>query len=231
MPGSVYKRGSTWTADLSWKTGGRSHQDKGRVQDQERGRSRSRRASGVSLKRPLCTNQPAYLESRRVPFRLARLPAYYGTAADDDRRLPELDHHPRRRAHPGGGYDRATTRRVAWAPLGRHRPRRRHLDRSSDDRGRRSQTSYLRPQVHVLEAHPRPRPRNGGGLTSAPRLPAGVAGTGGERWVSTGLVFTGPSGEGWHPDIVSETIQRLIDRSGLPRVTMYSLRHGHVTHL
>jgi integrase len=53
----------------------------------------------------------------------------------------------------------------------------------------------------------------------------------GPGWVDSGLVFTNPSGVGWHPDTVSGVVQRLIDQSGLPRITLHGLRHGHVTHL
>jgi integrase len=53
----------------------------------------------------------------------------------------------------------------------------------------------------------------------------------GPGWRETGLIFTNPSGESWHPDTVSATVQRLIDASGLPRITLHGLRHTHITHL
>ena len=53
----------------------------------------------------------------------------------------------------------------------------------------------------------------------------------GPGWRDTGLVFTNPSGEAWHPDTITGTVQRLIDASGLPKTTLHGLRHGHVTHL
>jgi integrase len=53
----------------------------------------------------------------------------------------------------------------------------------------------------------------------------------GPGWTDTGLVFTNPSGTAWHPDTISGTVQRLIDNSGLPRITLHGLRHSHVTHL
>jgi integrase len=53
----------------------------------------------------------------------------------------------------------------------------------------------------------------------------------GPGWNDTGLVFTNPSGEAWHPDTITATVQRLIDASGLPRITLHGLRHSHVTHL
>lgn len=53
----------------------------------------------------------------------------------------------------------------------------------------------------------------------------------GPGWTDTGLAFTNPSGTAWHPDTVSATVQRLIDASSLPRVTLHGLRHSHITHL
>lgn len=53
----------------------------------------------------------------------------------------------------------------------------------------------------------------------------------GPGWTDTGLVFTMPAGEAWHPDSVTDSVQRLIDRSDLPRITLHGLRHTHVTHL
>jgi integrase len=53
----------------------------------------------------------------------------------------------------------------------------------------------------------------------------------GPGWTDTALVFTNPSGAGWHPDTISGVVQGLIDRSGLPRITLHRLRHSHITHL
>ena len=53
----------------------------------------------------------------------------------------------------------------------------------------------------------------------------------GPGWSDTGLVFTNPSGTAWHPDTITGTVQRLIDGSGLPRITLHGFRHSHVTHL
>jgi integrase len=53
----------------------------------------------------------------------------------------------------------------------------------------------------------------------------------GPGWHDTGLVFANPSGEAWHPDTITATVQRLIDASELPRVTLHGLRHSHITHL
>jgi integrase len=53
----------------------------------------------------------------------------------------------------------------------------------------------------------------------------------GPGWTDTGLVFTDAAGLAWHPDTITGTVQRLIDRSGLPRITLHGLRHVHVTHL
>jgi integrase len=52
----------------------------------------------------------------------------------------------------------------------------------------------------------------------------------GPGWQDSGLVFTNPSGGAWHPDTITGTVQRLIDGSGLPRITLHGLRHTHVTH-
>ena len=52
----------------------------------------------------------------------------------------------------------------------------------------------------------------------------------GPGWEDSGLVFTNPSGSAWHPDTITGTVQRMIDRSGLPRITLHGLRHSHLTH-
>jgi integrase len=53
----------------------------------------------------------------------------------------------------------------------------------------------------------------------------------GPGWRDRGLVFTNPTGDPWHPDTVTGTVQRLIDKSDLPRTTLHGFRHGHITHL
>jgi integrase len=53
----------------------------------------------------------------------------------------------------------------------------------------------------------------------------------GPGWADTGLVFTNPSGTAWHHDTVTGTVQRMIDASGLLRITLHGLRHTHCTHL
>jgi integrase len=45
----------------------------------------------------------------------------------------------------------------------------------------------------------------------------------GPGWNDTDHVFTNPSGSPWHPDTVTSAVQRLIDRSGLPRTTLQGL--------
>jgi integrase len=52
----------------------------------------------------------------------------------------------------------------------------------------------------------------------------------GPGWTDSGLVFTNPSGLAWHPDTITGTFQRLVDKSGLPRITLHRLRHTHITH-
>jgi integrase len=44
-----------------------------------------------------------------------------------------------------------------------------------------------------------------------------------------GLVFTGPGGEPLHPHNFSQTFDRLVERSGLPRITLHGLRHTYAT--
>lgn len=53
----------------------------------------------------------------------------------------------------------------------------------------------------------------------------------GEGWIETGLVFTMPDGTGWHPDVVSRQFRRLVEASGLPKLSVHGLRHTHTTHL
>jgi integrase len=53
----------------------------------------------------------------------------------------------------------------------------------------------------------------------------------GAGWRDTGLVFTDPTGVGWHPDTVSQAFDRLVTSSPLPRIRLHDLRHSHATHL
>jgi integrase len=47
----------------------------------------------------------------------------------------------------------------------------------------------------------------------------------GPAWHDTGLVFTRENGAGLHPDFVSYRFEKLVDRHGLPRITLHKLRH------
>jgi integrase len=51
----------------------------------------------------------------------------------------------------------------------------------------------------------------------------------GAAWTDSGRVFTREDGTDLHPSRVSETFDRLVKRSGLPRVRLHDLRHGHCT--
>jgi integrase len=51
----------------------------------------------------------------------------------------------------------------------------------------------------------------------------------GAAWTDTGRVFTREDGTDLHPSRVSETFDRLVKRSGLPRVRLHDLRQGHAT--
>jgi integrase len=53
----------------------------------------------------------------------------------------------------------------------------------------------------------------------------------GPGWRDSGLVFTMRDGSGWHPDVITRAFDRLVERSGLPRITFHDLRHTHATHL
>jgi len=54
----------------------------------------------------------------------------------------------------------------------------------------------------------------------------------GEGWQDQhGLVFTMPDGSPWHPQVVSRAFTRLVKSSGLPKLSIHGLRHGHATHL
>jgi integrase len=51
----------------------------------------------------------------------------------------------------------------------------------------------------------------------------------GPAWTDTGRVFTREDGTDLHPERVSELFDRLVKRSGLPRLTVHGLRHSHAT--
>jgi integrase len=51
----------------------------------------------------------------------------------------------------------------------------------------------------------------------------------GPAWTDTGRVFTREDGSDLHPERVSELFDRLVKRSGLPRLTVHGLRHTHAT--
>jgi integrase len=51
----------------------------------------------------------------------------------------------------------------------------------------------------------------------------------GPAWTDTGRVFTREDGSDLHPERVSELFDRLVKRSGLPRLTLHGLRHTHAT--
>jgi integrase len=46
-----------------------------------------------------------------------------------------------------------------------------------------------------------------------------------------GHVFARPDGTPTHPQLLSDAFQKLLHRSGLPRVRFHDLRHAHATHL
>ncbi len=53
----------------------------------------------------------------------------------------------------------------------------------------------------------------------------------GEGWANTGLVFTMGTGQGWHPDTISQAFDRLVAASDLQRIRLHDLRHTHASHL
>ena len=63
----------------------------------------------------------------------------------------------------------------------------------------------------------------------------------GPEWIATGLVFTMPTGEAWHPDSISQAFQRLVTPYSKkraaqlllirPRIRFHDLRHTHASHL
>jgi integrase len=60
----------------------------------------------------------------------------------------------------------------------------------------------------------------------------------GSAWIDTGLVFTMPNGEGWHPKSISQAFDRLVRASvakalqpPVPRIRFHDLRHTHASQL
>ncbi len=53
----------------------------------------------------------------------------------------------------------------------------------------------------------------------------------GGGWPDSDCVFTMRDGRPWHPDVVSRAFARLVAQSGLPRIRLHDLRHGHATAL
>lgn len=51
----------------------------------------------------------------------------------------------------------------------------------------------------------------------------------GPAWTDHDLVFARNDGEPLHPDFVSQTFDRLVATSGLPRIRLHDLRHTHAT--
>ena len=46
-----------------------------------------------------------------------------------------------------------------------------------------------------------------------------------------GLVFVSPEGTPFKPESISQSFERAVKRSGLPRIRLHDLRHTHATHL
>lgn len=63
----------------------------------------------------------------------------------------------------------------------------------------------------------------------------------GAGWSGSGLVFTMPGGEAWHPDSISQAFDRLVSPASKaraeaslkirPRIRFHDLRHTHASHL
>lgn len=51
----------------------------------------------------------------------------------------------------------------------------------------------------------------------------------GELWPGTDLVFVWPDGSPVHPDVISRTYQRIIERADLPPMRLHNLRHAWAT--
>jgi len=52
----------------------------------------------------------------------------------------------------------------------------------------------------------------------------------GQRLDATSLAFPSPTGGPMNPDLFSAHFQRLVRKSGLPRIRLHDLRHSHATH-
>jgi len=51
----------------------------------------------------------------------------------------------------------------------------------------------------------------------------------GSLWQDGGYVFTQTDGKPMHPDKVSNEFRKIVDKSGLPHLTLHGLRHAHAT--
>lgn len=49
------------------------------------------------------------------------------------------------------------------------------------------------------------------------------------EWEDSGLVFTAEDGGGLHPDVISQTFDRIVDKLKVVRITFHGLRHTHAT--
>jgi integrase len=50
-----------------------------------------------------------------------------------------------------------------------------------------------------------------------------------DAWTSTGYVFTRPDGRPVIPDDISQDFQTIVQKAGLPHLTLHGLRHAHAT--
>jgi len=48
-------------------------------------------------------------------------------------------------------------------------------------------------------------------------------------WNDTGLVFTKPDGQSWHPEVVSRFFKAAVKAAKLPAIRLHDLRHTHAT--
>ncbi len=53
----------------------------------------------------------------------------------------------------------------------------------------------------------------------------------GAAWPDTGLVFTRPDGEAWHPDSITDKFERTAFDAHLPPVRLHDIRHHHISQL
>jgi integrase len=53
----------------------------------------------------------------------------------------------------------------------------------------------------------------------------------GSGWRNHDLVFASPTGEPWKPDSITRAFARLVESSGLPRLSFHGLRHVHASML